>query len=94
MHDNVDKTIGLIKASPPPWKEPLTKARITYRLLLATAAHRDADNLYETLKGVQDGLVRAGVIKDDSIEVVGHPILSIEVDKSRAYRCIVEVEEA
>jgi Holliday junction resolvase RusA-like endonuclease len=59
---------------------PLEKARITIKYYFSTNRRRDADNL--NLKFILDGLVKAGIIVDDSTKVIGQVITEWGVDKN------------
>lgn len=52
-------------------KEPLEKAEIIYTRYSSRCL--DFDNLVNSYKAVQDGLVEAGVIKDDKVVNIGYP---------------------
>lgn len=52
-------------------KEPLEYAEIIYTRYSSRVL--DYDNLVNSFKAVQDGLVAAGVLKDDKVKNVGHP---------------------
>lgn len=69
----------------------LTHAHVKVTFYVTVAARRDADNLLSSLKGVLDGLVDAGVLVDDSLDVIGMPEIAVVVDKARAYSYEIEV---
>lgn len=49
-------------------KKPLEKCVLIYTRCTADAP--DFDNMTRSYKGVQDGLVKAGIIKDDTLAVI------------------------
>jgi hypothetical protein len=57
--------------------KPWSRARVDIGLVVRTAVRRDADNAIAACKGIIDGLVDAGIIADDSLDVVDGPYLSI-----------------
>ena len=75
--------------------EPWIEATVTIDLYLRTKGRRDADNLLASLKGVLDGIVQAGLIRDDDMDTIGVPTVRVHVDPARAYSYeITVVEEA
>lgn len=63
--------------APAKFKTPVTKCLIKVVIYVTTHRQRDNDNMVVTLKGVLDGLVRAGVIADDNTDVIGVPIIHV-----------------
>jgi len=53
------------------WR-PLGKVALSVTFVVPTRARHDVDNLISTLKPLLDGVVEAGVIEDDSFEVIAH----------------------
>lgn len=73
-------------------KEPLKKAKVT----LTRHAHGrrpDSDNLRSGFKHVLDGLVEAGVLIDDSFEIIGEPIINWVPEKPKHGHITILVEE-
>jgi Holliday junction resolvase RusA-like endonuclease len=70
---------------------PLTRARLT--LTRVSAGKMDRDNLRSSFKAVVDGLVRCGVLFDDSEEVIGEPVVKHEAGKKGKGYITVRVEE-
>ncbi len=73
-------------------KKPLSRAT----LILTRASSRpkelcDADNIRVSFKPLLDGLVRAGVIEDDCIGVIGEPELRFETAKPKQGFVMIEV---
>jgi len=68
---------------------PLRKAIIKITYYFATNRRRDADNM--NLKFILDGVVKAGIIKDDSTSVIGQVETSWGVDKNNP-RVEIEIE--
>jgi Holliday junction resolvase RusA-like endonuclease len=69
---------------------PYKKANIKITYYFATNRRRDADNL--NLKFLLDGIVKAGIIKDDSTNVIGQVETSWGVDKAKP-RVEIEIRE-
>jgi Holliday junction resolvase RusA-like endonuclease len=69
---------------------PYQKASVKIVYYFATNRRRDADNL--NLKFLLDGIVKAGIIKDDSTKVIGQPETAWEVDKKNP-RVEIEITE-
>lgn len=77
----VDAAVEAMAASPVslPW-EPLARATLGVTWRCKTKRRRDYDNLVSGIKPLLDGLVLAGVLEDDSTEVlVGIGPLRVEV---------------
>jgi Holliday junction resolvase RusA-like endonuclease len=70
---------------------PQQKAQIKVTYFFATNRRRDADNL--NLKFILDGIVKAGIIQDDSTKVIGQPVTAWEVDKHDP-RVEIEISES
>lgn len=68
--------------------EPLTRARL--RFVRFSSTEPDGDNLQHSFKPLRDGLVRAGVISDDTPDVVGKP--EYEWRKTRREGGFVSIE--
>jgi crossover junction endodeoxyribonuclease RusA len=69
---------------------PLQKAQVKVTYYFTTNRRRDADNL--NLKFLLDGIVKAGIIKDDSTNVIGQPETAWAVDKANP-RVEIEIME-
>ncbi len=50
------------------WKPVAGKALLTVTLVFGVSRRRDTDNLHSRIKGLLDGIVKGGWIKDDSTE--------------------------
>lgn len=76
------------------WKKdefPYQKAHVKVTYYFTTNRRRDADNL--NLKFILDGIVKAGIIKDDSTNIIGQPEVSWAVDKKNP-RVEIEIQQA
>jgi Holliday junction resolvase RusA-like endonuclease len=76
------------------WKKnefPYKKASIKITYYFSTKRRRDIDNMNQ--KFILDGIVKAGIITDDSIEVIGQAEIVPECDKHNP-RVEVEISEA
>lgn len=70
------------------------RAQITVTLYVTAAQRRDDGNMRGTLKGIEDGLVRAGVIADDNMSVIGTPEVRIEMAPEYGYEIrVTEVRD-
>lgn len=58
---------------------PLQKAKVRIKFYFRTNARRDIDNMNQ--KFLLDGLVKAGIIADDSVKVIGQVEVEASVDK-------------
>lgn len=65
---NTARLLGL-QARPSGWV-PLARCSIEVEFQYPTKARRDPDNLIASTKPLTDGLVDAGLIKDDSLQVI------------------------
>jgi len=65
--------------------EPLQQATVTVKLYFRYRRHRDHTNYAGMLGGFMDGLVHAGIIADDSVDVIGHPDIQFIVDREKGY---------
>lgn len=72
-------------------KEPLEVARVIYTRYSSVAL--DFDNLVNSYKAVQDGLVAAGVLKDDRVKNIGHPEYAWKKVSRKESHITVEVLE-
>lgn len=70
--------------------EPLNKAKL--RLTRFSSASPDYDGLVGSFKPVIDGLVRVGILSDDTMEVIGVPEYKVEKIGPKKGRIKVEVE--
>lgn len=71
---------------------PLARVRIRVVLIVPDRRRRDPDNVVASAKNLIDGLVDAGVIRDDSFAVVVDLAVSSEPGPAKAIR--MEVTEA
>lgn len=73
------KKLGYVKGRnlrlPNPISEPIDM--LTVVRYLKRTARADAPNLYPTVKHLEDGLVAAGVLEDDSYQYVLHHIFEV-----------------
>lgn len=75
-----------------PWDS--VKVKVTYVLgYVKSPRRRDWDNLIGSTKGFWDGLVKAGVLTDDSMDVVQEVTFSKELRKGHYSATIFEIEE-
>ena len=72
-------------------KEPLKKAKVTF--IRHSIRVMDADNLRSSFKCVADSLVKLGIIADDSMAVIGEPIVRHEKTKRKEQKITIKVEE-
>ena len=61
--------------------EPFKKAKVRIKIFFPTIRRRDSLNY--PCKELIDGLVKAKIIQDDNINVIGRPEVLIEFDKDR-----------
>lgn len=59
---------------------PWDKANVKIKFYFKTHARRDIDNMNQ--KFLLDGLVKAGIIKDDSTKVIGQVTVTPDYDKN------------
>lgn len=71
--------------------EPLRRAHVHFQMHFKVHRKRDAPNMLANLKGTLDGLVEAGIIADDNIEVVGTPTISCVCDTDQELGVVVFV---
>lgn len=62
---------------------PLDKSVITYRFYFKDRRERDITNLYGCVKFLEDGLVKAGVIVDDSMNHTYPLVIPGGIDRKR-----------
>jgi Holliday junction resolvase RusA-like endonuclease len=75
-------------------KEPMKHATVDIELIVTTGGRRDADNFLASCKGILDGIVQAGIIKDDDMDTIGTASIRIIVAKERGYSYRITIEEA
>ena len=74
-------------------KNPIKKAKLTFKLYFGTNRKRDSQNyIAGGLIAVTDSLVQLGIIKDDNYKVIGDPIVELYVDKEDPHTEII-IEE-
>lgn len=78
-----------VRGKKPP--EPLKRAKVTY--IRHSSLPPDYTNLVQSFKHPEDGLVRAGIIEDDSMKVIGRPDVRWEKTKRLEGRITMLVEE-
>jgi Holliday junction resolvase RusA-like endonuclease len=66
-------------------------ASVTY--VFKETRRRDLDNWIGRLKGYWDGIVKAGIIEDDNIDIITSINVKFEIDKSRAPLTIITLSE-
>lgn len=69
---------------------PLKKAKLT--LIRHSIRVMDADNLRSSFKPVVDALVKLGIIADDSMAVIGEPIVRHERTRRKEQKITIIVE--
>jgi len=79
-----------VYARPRP-KSPLKRAQLFFTRF--SSAEPDFTNLVASFKGIEDGLVKAGIIEDDCPAVVGHPSYDWEKARPKHGKVRVIVEE-
>ena len=84
-----DEAILLVKEQGVP-PEAFQRAVIDITFIAADKRRRDPDNLFASCKAYIDGLVEAGLIKDDSADVVSY---SIHYERGTTANTIIEVRE-
>ena len=72
---------------------PLKKVSAEVLFVFKEQRRRDLDNWIGRLKGYWDGIVKAGIIEDDNIDIVTSINVKFEVDKSRAPLTIITLSE-
>lgn len=74
--------------------KPIKKAKVTYTFFFANNRRHDPTNAYGCVKWLEDGLVYAGVLEDDSFDHVKNDVEKGGVDKinPRVEIEIVELE--
>lgn len=80
-------------ASLPPGWTPLERCVAEVTFVVGTKARRDLDNLIASSKPLTDGIVAAGVIRDDSLDVITSVTYTAEYRKGEA-ATIYRLEEA
>lgn len=72
--------------------EPLKRAKVTY-IRRSYGRDPDYDNLVGSWKHVQDALIRAGIIVDDTPAVIGQPEYLAEKASPKKGSIVIRVEE-
>jgi crossover junction endodeoxyribonuclease RusA len=70
----------------------LGKCRVTLTWVVNTKTRRDADNIVPTLKAMCDGLVDAGVVTDDTPDLMDKLMPVIEYQKGANARMELRIE--
>lgn len=70
------------------WR-PLQLAALSITFIVPTRIRHDVDNLFSTLKPLLDGVVDAGVLCDDSFEVIRYFDAGVRWEKGRRATIIV-----
>lgn len=89
---DIDKVLGNIRAIRLPNTCPWEKATVSIELIARTKSRRDWENTASMCKGLMDGIVKAGVLVDDNMDVVIDYRLKWTVDKKIAPCTIISVE--
>lgn len=72
-------------------QKPLEKAKVILtRHTSISSSQMDADNLAISFKPIMDGLVEAGVLIDDNMDVIGQP--EVRMEKAPPKKGFVTVE--
>ena len=72
---------------------PMERAHITITWRAKDKRTRDADNLFAAMKGSIDGLVKAGVLVDDSAKYLSYSLYYEWGDDITENETIIEIEE-
>jgi len=83
------RLVGMLVAGKKP-PSPLLKA--TGDVVLHSSRPRDHDNLIASIKPLWDGLVEAGVLSDDTWEVIGCPTYRWEKAPAKLGHVVITVE--
>jgi Holliday junction resolvase RusA-like endonuclease len=73
--------------------KPMDKARLNLTFVYKDNRRRDVDNLTAMFKPGLDALVLAGLLQDDNSECLTMGEVKVVVDKTRAPRTIITLEE-
>jgi Holliday junction resolvase RusA-like endonuclease len=71
---------------------PIKKARVNYTFFFESNRRHDPTNCYGSVKWLEDGLVYAGVLEDDSFDNVKNDVEKGGVDKHNP-RVVITIEE-
>lgn len=69
---------------------PIRSARLRVVIVSPTSVRRDPDNVIASVKPILDGIVRAGILADDSFAVVRELAVALERGKTAEVRIEVE----
>jgi hypothetical protein len=72
---------------------PLGKVDASITFVFKEIRRRDLDNWIGRLKGYWDGIVKAGIIEDDNIDIIASMNVKFEVDKERGPLTIITLSE-
>ncbi len=81
-----EMTYWMIKAQSVPKRE-----RASVNIKVYSVKPMDKDNCYASLKGVVDGIVQAGVVKDDSNEYLDLEVKQIKVNRYNDEKVVLEI---
>ena len=73
---------------------PIERAHITITWRSKDKRTRDADNLFAAMKGSIDGLVKAGVLVDDSAKYISYSLYYEWGDEVTENETIIDISEA
>lgn len=93
FYECVDRRNKLERLKWRPGFPPFTKARLTLTLVFPQFRQRDEDNLRAMFKPGQDALVQAELIANDTPEHLVMGPINIIVDRQRAPKTIIDLEE-
>jgi Holliday junction resolvase RusA-like endonuclease len=72
------------------WRAP-ERVSLVFTVVFSQFRRRDPDNLIAAMKPIIDGIVKAGVIEDDSIEYVAGLVMNSRIEPGATPSVIVEV---
>lgn len=72
---------------------PLGRCRVELTWVVADRRRRDADNIQPTLKAICDGLVDAGIVTDDTPDLMQKPEVTIRHEHGATPHLEVRVRE-
>ena len=89
--DTKDEIVVLVRSAG--WqKAPLVKARVVIAFGLPDKRRRDHDGLVQRMKPYFDALITAGVLSDDSLDVIGWPEYRSALSPKEPYT-LIQVDE-
>jgi len=88
----ITKTVRAVTALKAARIPALGKCRVTLTWVVTTKRRRDADNIVPTLKAMCDGLVDAGIVADDTPDLMEKVMPVIVYEKGGTARMELRVE--